>query len=304
MAKGIFSRGSDGTYTRSGGPGFIIGRVKKIVLGPENFDGSPNEDYKNPSDVGKIFYEVMYSNLNLSKASFSTRPAYPIFNFVKQYPLISEIVMIVPGPDSNLNDSIDSQGYYYFPPYSLWSSGNHNAFPNMEEYAEYVSEFYTKPEFAGRDPKEMPKLPLGYTFAENENIKQLRVFEGDTILESRFGQSIRFGSTVAGSKNLNPWSNSENAGSPITIIRNGQKPLDSSDTFQTVTEDFNRDDASIWLTSGQELSIENIEKFPLRTFNRNRSIANNQAVKKTVNTSLTTSTYSRSAAQQDNDSMS
>jgi hypothetical protein len=164
MATGLFKRSSDTSSPREYS-GFIIGRVKKIVLGPENYDGSKNEDYSNPSDVGKIFYEVMYSNLNLSKAKYSNEPAFPIFNFVKQLPVVSEIVLIVPGPDHNLNDRIDSQAYFYFPPYSVWNSVNHNAFPNMEEYANYVQDFYTKNQFSGRnpDPNFMPKLPMGYT---------------------------------------------------------------------------------------------------------------------------------------------
>ena len=61
----LFSRSSEVSNNKASAP-FIIGRVKKVVLGPENYDGSKNEDYSYPSDVGKIFYEIMYSNLNLS----------------------------------------------------------------------------------------------------------------------------------------------------------------------------------------------------------------------------------------------
>jgi len=267
MAQYLFGQSSDGSLGKSKGSFFIIGRVKSIVLGPENYDGSLNDDYKTPSDIGKIRYEIMYTNINISNANNMTQPAYPIFSFIKQYPVVSEIVYIVPGPDSDLNDSINRQGYYYFPPYNLWNSTNHNAFPNLQEYSEYLKNQYTKPEYQGSNKNnEVPDLPMGYTFSENSNVKEIRAFEGDSIIESRFGQSIRFGSTTINSKKLNNWSNSGDAGSPILIIKNGQGNILNKDSFSTIVEDLNRDNASIYMTSGQELNINNLGDFPLNSF--------------------------------------
>lgn len=302
MAKYIFGQSSDGSLGKSKGSFFIIGRVKSIVLGPENYDGSLNEDYKNFSDIGKIRYEMMYTNINISNANNMTQHAYPIFSFLKQYPLISEIVYIVPGPDSDLNNNIDSQGYYYFPPYSLWNCINHNAFPNLSEYSEYLKNQYTKPEYQGvNSNSEVPDLPIGYTFLENSNIKQIRAFEGDSIIESRFGQSIRFGSTVRRSKKLNNWSNSGDSGNPITIIRNGQGDHTSKDPFSMITEDLNKDNASIYMTSGQELYIENLNTFPLKSFSIINNIVSNNSfpVYKTDN-NLNNTKLTKSPTEQDN----
>jgi hypothetical protein len=304
MAQYLFSRSSDGSSGKSRGSYFIIGRVKSIVLGPMNYDGVVNEEYRNPSDIGKIQYEIMYTNMNISKAESMIQPAYPIFSAIKQFPLISEIVLIVPGPDSDLNDNAENQGYYYFPPYSLWNSINHNAFPNLNEYSDYLKEYYTKPGLSGTNsPSSMPDLPMGKTFQELDNIKQLQLFEGDTVIESRFGQSIRFGSTVATSKTLNTWSKSGDPGSPITIIRNGQGSIINPDKFSMIVEDINRDDASIWLTSDQEIHIDNIERFPLRSFKRNYegSIAKENVI--TTETYKNTS-YSKSRVEQDQTSLS
>ena len=43
-------------------------------------------------------------------------------------------------------------------------------------------------------------------------------------MEGRFGNSIRFGSTISGSHQMNNWSmeTTKSIGNPITIIRNGQ----------------------------------------------------------------------------------
>jgi len=300
MNKYLFSNGLDGSAAgKQKGASFIIGRVKSIVLGKENFDGSINADYNTPADIGKIRYEIMYSNMNISKAEASSQPAYPIFSAIKQLPLISEIVLIMVGPDSNLNDSINSQGYYYFPPYALWNSSNHNAFPDLEEYKEYLKEYYTLPGYSGDNQKALPKLPTGMTFIENEAIRQLRLFEGDTVIEGRFGQSIRFGSSVAISTKLNSWSTGS-AGSPITIIRNGQSSNLNKDVFSTTVENLNDDNSTIWLTSNQELHIDNIEKFPLRSFNRGRLIAS-ERVSYSSKTSNATK-YSMSVNKQDADS--
>jgi hypothetical protein len=303
MAQYLFGQSSDGSLGKSKGSFFIIGRVKSIVLGPENYDGSLNDDYKTPSDIGKIRYEIMYTNINISNANNMTQPAYPIFSFIKQYPVVSEIVYIVPGPDSDLNDSINRQGYYYFPPYNLWNSTNHNAFPNLQEYSEYLKNQYTKPEYQGSNKNnEVPDLPMGYTFSENSNVKEIRAFEGDSIIESRFGQSIRFGSTTINSKKLNNWSNSGDAGSPILIIKNGQGNILNKDSFSTIVEDLNRDNASIYMTSGQELNINNLGDFPLNSFyNYSKVIARDSGsypVYKNDN-NLSNSKLSKSPVEQD-----
>ena len=126
---------------------FIIGRVKSIVQGPftrsiQAFttpDGlpsvrdvlEPNPDFTSWKDVGKIRYEIMYSNLSESKLKQVTEPAFPIFSFIKQYPLLGEIVLIMSGPSPNLNEDFNAKQLFYFPPYALWNGVNHNAFPNI-----------------------------------------------------------------------------------------------------------------------------------------------------------------------------
>ena len=278
--------GNDFKADKSGkfGQYFIIGRVKSIVQGPFTrslkvflkADGlptvkdvlEPNADFTSFKDIGKIRFEIMYSNLSGSKLKEVTEPAFPIFSFIKQYPLVGEIVLIMSGPSPNLNDNFNAKQLFYFPPYALWNGVNHNAFPDMEEYAQYVGKASSKPEFQGKTNTLNFRLPLGKTFIENERIKNLRPFEGDIIIESRFGQSIRFGSTVKGLTALNYWSETGITGDPITIIRNGQgKPADS-DPFASTVEDINSDDSSIYLTSGQKIVLEDLATFPFSSYSK------------------------------------
>lgn len=243
---------------------FQIGRVKSIVLGP--YKGNTKEidpDYGSPNDIGKIRYELLYSSLSTSKSQAVSEPAYPMSGFLKQYPSVSEIVLIIVGPSRKLNDGSDKQQQYYFPPFALWGSSNHNAFPNLDELADYYNNYVNKPGYSGNATS--GSLPLGYTLQEKD-VKNLRPFEGDIILQSRFGQSIRFGSTVPVMKDFNTWSQSGNNGSPITIITNSQGERKTITPFDPIVEDINRDGSAIWMTSTQQVNLQDINSFPLNSF--------------------------------------
>lgn len=252
---------------RDGGGILAIGRVKSIVLGEYLYDNVKDPNYTSPRDIGKISYDLLYQTKNFSNSKGSSLPAYPLFSSFKQFPLISEIVLIVLGPDANMNDSIMEQGLYYFPPYSLWNSQNHNAFPNMGDYEAYLQDIVNSQgmqnsTLSGDNPGE---LPLGYMFKELLDIRSLRPFEGDTLIESRFGSSIRFGSTNT-TKKLNTWSSAGELRKPITVIRNGQGPQPTKDYFDQTVEDINKDGSTIWLMAGQTVKIDGLDLFPLRSF--------------------------------------
>ena len=82
-------------------------------------------------------------------------------------------------------------------------------------------------------------------------------YEGDVTVEGRFGNSIRFGSTINNEKTPSPnrWSNEGEIGNPITILRNGQRNDDLyANNFDHIIEDIDKDDSSIYLCSKQQLS--------------------------------------------------
>jgi hypothetical protein len=78
----------------------------------------------------------------------------------------------------------------------------------------------------------------------------LKVFEGDSIFESRFGQSLRYSAynNLAGTDNNG---NPTPKYAPTIILRNGQNSLVSSNISlkQSIEEDINRDGTIIALTS-------------------------------------------------------
>jgi hypothetical protein len=81
---------------------------------------------------------------------------------------------------------------------------------------------------------------LGEHF-EPQQVNKLKFYEGDSILQSRFGQSIRFSA----------YNNEENSYSPSLIIRNRQndESLNNLKPFDLVEEDLNKDGSIIAITS-------------------------------------------------------
>ena len=262
------------------GPGYIIGRVKDIVLGPIKHGELNIKDdrFTGYGDIGKITFDILYSPW-ASSMDGTSKPAYPMFSFIKHLPVIHEIVYIIPGPSPDMNDDMANRKLYYMPAYSLWNASNHNAFPNLDEFAQYMNNQKSKGNYNSSPTTIQYEMPKGYTFGENENIRSLTPFEGDTILESRFGQSIRFGSTIPTMKKYNHWSDSGKNGDPIIIIRNGQGiPTNPNDKFATTVEDINSDNSSIYLTAGQKITINSIINYPLYSFDKVEYVTEEQNV--------------------------
>lgn len=85
---------------------------------------------------------------------------------------------------------------------------------------------------------------LGDYFEPQSNIHKLKLYEGDTLLESRFGQSIRFSG----------YNNGDNEFSPTITIRNGESGESLSKEIGASTEeDINKDNNIIFLGSGNSL---------------------------------------------------
>lgn len=297
----LFSNKTSGDASVKNGQYFQIGRVKSIVLGPKIAGtNQADTDYVSSADIGKIRYEILYSPLATSVSERVSEPAYPMSGFLKQYPLVGEIVLIMSGPSPGLNDKFSKQKYFYFPPYALWGDSHHNAFPNLAEYGKFVNRYSNNPGYSGESTNDV-KFPLGSTFVEKDDIKNLQPFEGDVILQSRFGQSIRFGSTSKKDKLSNNWSNSGEDGDPITIILNKQGQRPEISKFDAIVENINRDGSAIYMTSTQEIFLEDINSFPLKSFGTGVS-----TIVQPVYTApkLPTSTFGISAADQDKNSIS
>lgn len=211
-------------------------RVKDIILD----DAHPEfGSYGEWASIGVILIE----NITQPTTNKSIIPVYPLFPNIKHYPLINEIVTVLSLPSNGLETNTASSRLYYLPPTNIWGSQHHNAIPGSSELAPSQQKDYQQTSVGSvrRVTDGGTEIRLGNTFVEQLNINPLQPFEGDHIIEGRFGQSLRFGSSEGKD--------------PITKIRNGQGEK-TTEGWTTIGEDINEDKASIYLTSTQQVNLE------------------------------------------------
>jgi len=224
------------------------GRVKSIILD----DTHPLfEDFGQWNALGTIEY-ISSTSTTLNSKTLYAKPLDPNNKF---YPLINEIVYIFELPNSNLGENYEGVSSYYINTVGLWNSQHHNAYPENPNAPQPVqNKDYLETELGSvrRATDQSTEIYLGRTFVERGDIHPLLPFEGDKILEGRWGNTLRFGSTVKNTNNS--WSSVGTNGDPITILRNGQGAR-SDEGWVPVTEEINNDDTSIYLTSTQKIPI-------------------------------------------------
>lgn len=206
--------------------------------------------------LGTIKFVPIYSEVKDNQDSINY--AKPLFSNLKHYPLKTEITWVIQLPAPNTSDNSNFSTFYYLNIVNLWNHPHHNALPpiNFNTLPDNLKLDYREIEtgLVKKQVDENGSFKLGNTFVEKSNIKPVLPFEGDIIHEGRWGQSIRFGSTVKGK---NPWSSIGDNGDPILIIRNGQSinAPDNDKGWIPTLEDINGDGTSIYFTDGQAIPI-------------------------------------------------
>ena len=214
--------------------------------------------------IGTIFYGDIISKKGIDNSE-SLPTAKPLFSYQKYLPLINEIVLLTEITIDKDNKSKEKLKLY-LPNINIWNSPHHNAMP-LTEYFKNGNNGYlsTQDGFTRTSQDNSLNISFGDYFQEKDFIKPLRPFEGDNILEGRFGNTIRLGST---SKPLNPWSQNGENSDPIIIIRNGQYNNINDDTFNPNIEDINNDDSSIYLTSNQNVNNFEVASKNMQSYGR------------------------------------
>ena len=134
---------------------------------------------------------------------------------LRKVPLINEIVFIMSGPSRNiaLEGNSDAIDFYYTNAISVWGRSHLNMLPSnssTSKNTDTVPKDDVERGIKNNKDSQVVEPKPGNTFEEKANIRNLFPNEGDVIIEGRFGNSIRFGSTAKQSeKNKNvesPWS--------------------------------------------------------------------------------------------------
>jgi hypothetical protein len=280
------------------GNNIISVRVVDIILD----DTHPKfQQYGAWSGIGTILYEEVRHGPPVGTGEPFARPLFPNF---KNYPVVNEIVVAFFLPNQNINDGIESKNYYYLPPISIWNAPNLNAIPDTLTSGVKTVQSSQRKSYEAIEEGQVIKSTneqveynynsplIGGSFEPKSNIRPLLSFAGDVIIEGRFGNSIRFGSTTksritfdpnelnttAGTNvnkeffSRNDWSSQGNNGDPILILRNGN--INTTEPgYVPMIEDINQDPSSIYLTSTQTIPlITNFNSYPSIT-NEPRSIS-------------------------------
>ena len=221
-------------------------RVTDIVLNDQHPRFNEVGQY---NGIGAIFFES-FNSINNNNSDF----ALPYDSHQKTYPLVDEFVLItLLSVNQGKNSSSESFKYFYHKPLGIWNTPNHNAFPNTSSPLPSLTNKYSANSNGEtfQEDNELLKAQLNSPtnssqdkFIELSNIRSLSPQMGDTILEGRNGQSIRF---------------SNEKGNPITYIRNGQDRTTPSTGFENITENVKNDLSSIYLTSYQKISNLSLE---------------------------------------------
>jgi hypothetical protein len=187
------------------------------------------------------------------------RPA--IFN--RRIPLIGEQVVIMSAPvHDHSARPIKNNHMLYFSPYNATDDLVLHQFTKLWLRSNHVKGG------SGGGSRLADKEKPGYTFPKNpKKTNNIQPFEGDDLMEGRFGQSIRFSSTIEGDTSVYSkkpsWKGGSN-GDPIMVIRI-KKPTTPGNyrydfekntnpkTNQYSIEDIAKDESSIYLTSTQKI---------------------------------------------------
>lgn len=187
---------------------------------------------------------------------------YPLFPNIKNYPLVNEVVLIIGLANKEYKNNYNSLTFYYLSPLNLWNTNHVNPIPSTltpitpptqnRGYQEIETVGVPNKPSAGGNTN----FKVGTYFIEKGNINPLYPYEGDYIIDGRFGNSIRLGNTVTNGLTFvdNNWSTTGSIGDPITIISNNRHYKEPS--YNSITEDINIDGSSLYLTSNQKIPIE------------------------------------------------
>ena len=145
-------------------------------------------------DVGAVLARRLHSEFN--KPITSLRWYKPINMHSNTTPVVGEYVLLVEGPASSFGVGRKLTDMYYISSINLFgeAKANHNHFSSIIIGATGVNkDFVGNIAASSRDPE------IG-EYATDDLVSRLNLFEGDNLIQSRYGSGIRLGSTAAGSK--------------------------------------------------------------------------------------------------------
>jgi hypothetical protein len=200
----------------------VFGRVFHIVKNDKDLG------YTDWTSIGKVYFTKLLSPSpkEINKdilLTYEDQTAYPLIPYISYFPFIGELIYF----------TVSQNKYYYSHPVNIYNSQHHNS-----QVTNNINEDGT--------------AILG-SYVDEQSISSIYPFEGDLIINGRWGQSIRFSSTLKYAEIDNTWSTFGNIGDPITKIVNGYNF--NNDDGKPHIENINKDKSSIYMTSNQSINL-------------------------------------------------
>ena len=178
---------------------------------------------------------------------------------IRRIPLKHELVACFRAPILGANEGRVDTGLYYLDPVNIQNTVHINVLPEMSKPGTFLggigSESAKSYTLANNVQTPKKTIKFGEDFVEADNVHFIQPYEGDTLVESRYGSSIRMGGSFPRLKTKYqesaPWKSSD-SGAPLIVLRNGRRTNVRGNIF--IVEDPDKDASSIYLTSTQRLS--------------------------------------------------
>lgn len=223
---------------------------------------SVNFSDETPNLVNTIRVKVLDKRTSaVDDKSLTSLIAKPLNTSTRRIPLVHEVVLLVKAPSAYTSGTRTDTDNYYIDIIGLSNNLNHNSLPTVSKITSNTntknnSTDYSQTQTGNTKLNVTQQVEIDPNFTENSLVKSLQPYIGDTIFEGRYGNSIRLSSTQQNTNlfsKIPQWRGSTT--DPILIIRNTRQGTDTGRINDYTTEDFNKDDSIITLTSGQELEF-------------------------------------------------
>ncbi len=217
--------------------------VEDIILNRDHPDYAPNG-----SNIGMVRVRIIPDNRGTPTDRLNW--ATPLESSIREYPLKNEIVMIFYSVGK----------LFYTRRVNITNKITESSWPGL------AARFSPRPSAktatqdvvlaaSGGPPVSLgtndSSITLGDEFKENPAVKMVQPFEGDTIIQSRYGSVVRFGSSL--------FSNAvTNNPSPNILLTAGQaisKVTTVPGAFGLTYEDINLDRTAIWMVTNEEITL-------------------------------------------------
>lgn len=224
-----------------------VGIVVDVILDDtwEDLQKTDSEAFSTGLDTSVVGSCIIRPLSDASSAEADLRPYAPYDIMNHDLPLVGEAVELI---------KVGNRTYY-----KRFTKGNINIGNAAKNFNKKMFSETEKPQNTASGYSTTSQTGISNTsgnndrntkigeYFEEQQINRLKYYEGDKIIQSRFGQTIRFSG----------YNNSENEFAPTMIIRNRQDAdiqnrLEYGDIIE---EDINRDGSTIAISSGAYKSI-------------------------------------------------